>query len=394
MSKIKGCLKDDKGMALITVLLILVLLTTLGMYSIWTSNSETALGGNERLNKMAYYVAEAGLNEAETRLGQISGQPYYVPGSEKADIEANPSISWSYSGLVNVTNGFGSYSTYIYPTFENTWNGGYHNYTAFHTPANWLVLYNRAFRYPDSPVPGSPTIGFPVYHVISRGWIRDPGGRIISQAMLSADITENSINVQAPGGIYSGTSYTFNSAPSIDAGTDVAIVTGTNQDLSTEPGITGQRKSNSYTNMSSFLGLSVSQIKSLATETTCGANLPPYLGSYPNDPQIIFADNACKYCGGSPGQIMVNGNQTGSGILLITGDVKINGTLNFTGLVYVLGSLTITGTANIDGAIMVNGTSNTVIGGNCNITLDRTALEKVSRAGFSNKMIVWKDERQ
>ena len=82
MPKNKGCLKDDKGMALITVLLILVLLTTLGMYSIWTSNSETSLGGNERLNKMAYYVAEAGLNEAMSKFSQISGMPYYISGTE------------------------------------------------------------------------------------------------------------------------------------------------------------------------------------------------------------------------------------------------------------------------------------------------------------------------
>ena len=70
-------------MALITVLLILVLLTTLGMYSIWTSNSETALGGNERLNKTAYYVAEAGLNEALARFSEIFGHAVLYFGYPK-----------------------------------------------------------------------------------------------------------------------------------------------------------------------------------------------------------------------------------------------------------------------------------------------------------------------
>jgi hypothetical protein len=400
MSKIKVCLNDDKGMALITVLLILVLLTTLGMYSVWTSNSETQLGGNERLNKAAYYVAEAGLNEVMTRFSEISGMPYYISGSEKATLKANPSKSWSYKGLVNVTNGFGSYSTYIYPTWTagpNTWNGIYHNYTTgvpYGPPS--LVLYNKKYKYPDSPIDGGSDgqIGFPVYHVISVGKIKDPAGRIISSARLSADIAENTIDFQVPGGIYSGTSYTFHSQPDIQAPGDTAIVTASSQDLSSEGGITGDRVNNSYTNMSSFLGMDISQVKGLATETACGANLPPYLGSYPNDPQIIFVDNACKYCGGSPGGIKLNGNASGSGILVITGDVTINGTFQFTGLVYILGNLTITGTADVDGSIMVKGSSDTVIGGACSVKLDRDALQKVSRAGFSNKMIVWKDERQ
>jgi Tfp pilus assembly protein PilX len=396
MSKIKGCLKDDKGMALITVLLILVLLTTLGMYSVWTSNSETALGGNERLNKTAYYVAEAGLNEAMTRFSEISGMPYYISGTEKATLIANPDISWKYKGLVSVTNGFGSYSTYIYPTWTNTWNGSYHNYTGAGYGPPSLVLYNNKYSYPDSPVDGGPNgqIGFPVYHVISVGKIKDPGGRIISSARLSADITENSIDFQVPGGIYSGTDYNVTGSCQISAPPgDNAIVSGDGQDLSGIGHITSGNTANAYKNMSTFLGMNISQIKSIATETGC--DLPPYLGSYPDDPQIMFVDNGCKYgCPGSPSQITFNGNVTGSGILVITGDIKIAGNIDFKGLVYILGSLTVTGSATVDGAIMVKGASTTTVTGNATVNLDRDVLEKVSRAGFSNKMIVWKDERQ
>ncbi len=399
MPKNKGCLRDDKGMALITVLLILVPLTTLGMYSIWTSNSETSLGGNERLNKMAYYVAEAGLNEAMSKFSQISGMPYYISGTEVATLKANPSKSWKYKGLISATNGFGSYSTYIYPTWTNTWNGPYHNYTTgvgYGPPS--LVLYNNKYYYPapGCPIDGGPNgqVGSPVYHVISVGKIKNPSGSIISSARLSADITSNTINVDVPGGIYSGTDIDFKGTPYVAAPGDVGVVSGDGQDLSGDAGYTNGSLANKYENMSSFLGMSLPQAKSLATETACGGSLPPYLGSYPNDPQIIFVDNACKYCGGSPGGVTLTGNVTGSGILIITGDLDIHGTITFNGLVYVLGSLTVTGTATINGAIMVKGSSTTELKGTCNINLNRAILQKVSRAGFANKMIVWKDERQ
>ena len=407
MPKNKGRLKDDKGMALITVLLILVLLTTLGMYSIWTSNSETALGGNERLNKTAYYIAEAGLNETLARFSQISGMPDYISGTQKYMIgtcgnnyPANHSIHWAYKGLISGKKGFGNYSTYIYPTFEDTYNGVFHNYTnsaSWHpSPHNWLVLYNTDFQYPDSLVQGGykASIGFPVYHVISKGWIKDTTGKIISTATLSADVTCNSIDVQAPGGVYGGNTVSWNGSSEFDAPGDLALVAGTSQSVAGFPG-TGSAENNTMENMSSFLGFGLYQLRGMATYKTVGTTTPPTTAwGTAASPSILFIDNACKYSGtpAQAGGVTFTGG-TGYGLMIVTGDLTLHGNFTWNGLVYVMGNVPKSnGTNNVNGAMMVQGTSDYT--GNVTVTLNRQILEQISRHGFNNKMIVWRDERQ
>ncbi|MGC2424994.1 MAG: PilX N-terminal domain-containing pilus assembly protein [Nitrospirota bacterium] len=400
MSKIKRCLKDDKGMALITVLLILVLLTTLGMYSIWTSNSETQIGGNEKLNNMAYYVGQAGINEAIARLTQTSG-PYFITNTDLASLKASgPTASgWSYNGLVNLTNGFGNYSVYIYPTWTtgpNTWNGNFHDYTTgvgYGPPS--VVLYNNKYKYPASPIDGGSggQVGFPVFHVISVGKIKNAAGAVIGISRLSADLSQNSLNFNVPGGVYGKGGLSMGGSSFVSALGDTALASGTGQDLSGDGKYeTGGNQPSAMENMSSFLGMGLSQISGMATARTAGTSTPPTgLWGTATSPSILFMDNACKYSAGTPGGITFTGG-TGWGIMIVTGDLTLHGNFTWNGLIYVMGNFNATGTPVINGAVMAQGTSS--YSGNITVNLNRSILQQVSRAGLSNVMISWKDERQ
>lgn len=73
-------LKNEKGIALLTVLAIVLLLTFVGTVAVITSKTEVDISGVERTERMAFYAAEAGLEEA---IGQILGnyEDYGMPPS-------------------------------------------------------------------------------------------------------------------------------------------------------------------------------------------------------------------------------------------------------------------------------------------------------------------------
>jgi hypothetical protein len=57
----RNTLREKKGIAIIIALLMLLVLTLIGISSITTTNFETNLSGNDRLNTDAFYAAEAGI---------------------------------------------------------------------------------------------------------------------------------------------------------------------------------------------------------------------------------------------------------------------------------------------------------------------------------------------
>lgn len=61
-------IKDQRGMALIIALIILLVLTLIGISAISTTTYEISLSGNERVGTNAFYAAEAGV---EKGLNQI-----------------------------------------------------------------------------------------------------------------------------------------------------------------------------------------------------------------------------------------------------------------------------------------------------------------------------------
>jgi|GEM_PF-529383 len=80
---------NDKGMALVVALMMLLVLTLIGIHAITTTTYETSISGNERVGTDAFYASEAGiqvsLNQlpntnpiSRTKVGEDS---YYWSGS-------------------------------------------------------------------------------------------------------------------------------------------------------------------------------------------------------------------------------------------------------------------------------------------------------------------------
>ena len=58
-------LANESGVALVTGLVIMVLLTAIGTYAIHLTEIDNTLSGNLKASKQAFYLAEAGLQHAK-----------------------------------------------------------------------------------------------------------------------------------------------------------------------------------------------------------------------------------------------------------------------------------------------------------------------------------------
>ena len=64
--------KDQKGVALVVALIMLLVLTLIGMSSISSSYYETKISGNDRFGTAAFYAAKGGVDVGINRLPDIS----------------------------------------------------------------------------------------------------------------------------------------------------------------------------------------------------------------------------------------------------------------------------------------------------------------------------------
>jgi len=67
-----SCLENQKGVALVIALIMLIVLTFLGIASISSSVFETKMSGNERFGSASFYVASGGVEVGISRLPDIT----------------------------------------------------------------------------------------------------------------------------------------------------------------------------------------------------------------------------------------------------------------------------------------------------------------------------------
>jgi hypothetical protein len=98
---------NDKGVALVVALMMLLILTLIGINAITTTTYEASISGNERVGTDAFYASESGiqvsLNQlpntnpiSRTKVGEDS---YYRSGFRSLGLYAMPGfdVSWSFN---------------------------------------------------------------------------------------------------------------------------------------------------------------------------------------------------------------------------------------------------------------------------------------------------------
>ena len=68
----RSCCRDEKGIAMVVALVILLVLTLIGFSSINTTTFESNIAGNERSGTDAFYAAEAGLQVGLNQIPSVA----------------------------------------------------------------------------------------------------------------------------------------------------------------------------------------------------------------------------------------------------------------------------------------------------------------------------------
>jgi len=78
-------IENERGMALVTTMLFLVILFFLGVAAYMMTSSDLKISGYYRLSQKAFYVAESGIEEARGRLRNIYATQFINPGGATQD---------------------------------------------------------------------------------------------------------------------------------------------------------------------------------------------------------------------------------------------------------------------------------------------------------------------
>ena len=115
----KNILINEKGVALIIVLLMLLILTLIGISAISTTTFETNISGNERVGTNAFYAADAGVQVGLNQLPDTKLIPVTTIGTDSSYWSGSLTDKGSPKKLTN-------YGEYFRPYFDSAW--GFNRY--------------------------------------------------------------------------------------------------------------------------------------------------------------------------------------------------------------------------------------------------------------------------
>jgi hypothetical protein len=332
-------LKDEKGMVLVTVILLLLAFTALGVAAVNIANVGRKISSNTKTSRQAFYLAEAGLEVAREKLraqvaggGHLSAQLNSVKGADGVLTDSTNVLNFGSSDddpYVNSTNlGSGSYRVYLTNDSIDgitslTDTNGIVTLTSFgygpdHSKAVVQVTVQKAGGVPDLPA----AITMPGPNVSFNGGSSDV-------STYSGDATHPAIAVNSG----AGHSDVVNGIPHNRRDNY------TGGGLST-PSVQNMVLPDPWGNLPKLQDL-YSNLKSQA-DFTSSLNPGFSLGTT-SSPKIVVIDGDYTMIGGT----------SGAGILVVTGTLTLNGNISYDGIILVMGK----------GVLNRSGGGNGVIGG-------------------------------
>jgi Tfp pilus assembly protein PilX len=389
-------------MALVMALLALVVLSLTIAGIMMTLNADTKVAGHQVRNAQAFYVAQAGLAEAEARIrfGDVPNNlnPRMVTQIFNTDPAITP-VPVLGTDSVALATDQPSASMLDYSTVGRS--DRVLNIT-YKTDAARTKIY----RYNNALNPAvQTTSGFPIYTITSTGLKGQDKSTIITE------VCQKPFNLNVRGAMAANVG--------IDFGGN-SYVCGHNHSIDTPPGTLIPACSGWHTGTGDLAGAwSTGSITYGGSSTQDGTppRLPSQTGFYagpweslgmvqadffpwvgapfttePDPPRgIVYLDND-GITQNHTGSFAYHGGN-GEGFLYIDGDVTINGNFNYVGMIYVEGDLKINGTCWILGAMVVRGnTTINIANGNLTVLYSSDAIQqRIAKYGGSIQRLSWRE---
>ena len=394
---------DERGMALVLALMVLLVLTVIGAALMANVTTESKITGYKLRDTQSLSVAEAGVQEAMLRIRNGDFVDDLNPRNVTLIYNA-PTGSIPVSGA----------DTASLPTLQPA--GSYLGYSSANK--NPMVLKIRyktrgpnILRYDDAAVPKINTAtGNPIFVIESTGRTGN------AYRTLYTEVTRNRVNVFARAAVAADVGIAFKGNINV-CGHDHQMATTpftapnacditwhapsphstclpgawSSKDIATlgSPTIQGN-PTNMRANQVGFYSGPWDVLGMTQTDFWAWVGSP--LSTEPASPQgIFYLDNdAVKQ--NKSGTFAYNGGD-GEGFLYTDGDLDLNGNFTFKGLIYCEGDLTINGNCWILGGLVVNGKTSVKIANGSAIVLysQEAVTQKISKFGGNLRTIAWRE---
>lgn len=405
---------SERGVALVTVLLLIATLTILGTTTILQTSTDLKIAGNYRSGKGAFYAAEAGIEEARARLRKYA---------TSAISDGHPtSTQWrAYIGTDTKAQGKGYDSENVMHVKASSLQStlDYVVVIRHQTDSSGNIVY-----WGDSNSDGdnerNTTTGQNIYLITSYG----SSGTSIKK--ISAEVTRVP-PIQVPSALYVEDDTTISGTSTSISGNNACGSTGNKPGILTtggedddpppitpngNPTIEGN-PAIEYSGTDLDIQSMVDSVKdaadfsyTVASATHTADTVPgpgdgwgtPTGGESQDDPSSCSTGSVVHYdtLGTS---VKLSGGTSGCGILVVEGDLELSGAFSWYGIIVATGSIRFTGGGpgdkNVTGGILsgasVDADMDTTISGGVSIIYCSTAVENQTQ-NAPLKLLSWRDE--
>jgi Tfp pilus assembly protein PilX len=371
------CNKNEKGAVLVTGLLLLLVLTILSMAAMATTVMELKIAHNDRSAKRVFYAAEAGTEDARSRL-QTVGSSSPIPDNQPTNANWTAFIGTAPEAALE---GYiaGDSNQVLYAPLNSSPDGNYLVTITHKKNSSGQIL---KWGYTNGILGENTSAGNNIFVIKSHG--QDTNG-----ASKPVQIEATNATLYAPAAVYAkdnaiiqGTSTYVQGKDQCgpgDGSTDVyGVLSKKSVTQNGNPFIDGSPnpvEQNSPVEIP--IQDLVNQFKSYANytynaagQTMTGMNWgSPTPGATPQDAMSCNTQNVV-YINTNSTFVQLTGMGQGCGLLLVDGDLMVQGGFHWYGVILVTGSVAFTGGAekNVTGALLAGaGASADLVGGNASI---------------------------
>ena len=388
-------LKEEKGIALVLGMLLLLIVTLIGINALNNSTYDLLISGNERASVQAFYVAEAGINEFIGRFRD--GATNQIPDNDPSDPNWKVLLA-KYPGKGATQIGYASIDPNSIPSLQNQLDFGVeikHKIDA----TNQVVQYG----------------GVPIYVLKSYGFTVDGGNKVLEAELVVSP------NYDPPSALYSempvhthGSLIYINGNDGCGTRNKPGVITTATTTPpiieSGSPSINGLPPKVTLTSHPPPMSLPIQEMldylkgdanfrysysenqtlngysDSWGTPTNSDTTVPM---TYTGPMNIVYFNmNGDK-------TLILTGDSHGAGILLVEGNLEINGGFTWYGVILVTGAVEYTGGGrrNVTGGIMVGGNATVVtnIGENAGIVYCSAVSDKLKEIVPPLKTTRWRE---
>lgn len=408
---------------MVVVLLVLFLLTSLGISYVAVTKGDKQIAGNQMISSQAFENAEAGISEVLLRMSDpndtgtgnyIGEQPgLYMPGWGRYVITdpGNAALDPQYTatendGLDNDGDAAVDEASERYPV-KGSKNGLLPVGTKLDYPwvkvryklnsANQIILFGDHDNNPTTPPQENVIRGIPKIIITAAGR-RGAANKIVTveavkwplPPIVGSVYTESPMSFQGNAFYIDGHDHNYQAPYDTIAGAPSLPGIATPNDPTTiTNNVSGQQEDNIQGSGSdpsvqpSSVNLDVQALAAawsmLADVTLVGDQNNPSSsgwGTVTTDPPELKVVHV-------QGDLMISGNMSGAGVLVIDGDFQMGGTINWHGIVLVLGDVDVVGggnAKNIVGGLVVQGTlsGETTVNGNITVYYSSAMIAKLN----------------